>query len=176
MVFKLCARWTTIIWIVRCWRRIPSIIPTLTVFSKGCKLISQWFTNRAIRPIIMPAILGCVFPLIAWIIVKVMIMEDSFWCCTSIFKWVVLVKICTRISTIVIPPPRCASPSYIFIFRVSRWVTTQIYTRDNLNGFCPTMCTNFSSTNFTSKGWIRKRIACRRNQHVPGRTGGRHVP
>ena len=67
---------------------------------------------------------------------------------------------CTDV-TIAIPPPRCASPK---IFRVSRWVTTNVYTMD-LNWFCPTMRTNFSSTNSTSNRWIQKRTSPRRNQH-----------
>ena len=112
------------------------------------------------RRLVCPTILGCFFPLIARIIIEVLV-EDSFCYRTSIVKRVVFVKLRARMSTIAIPPPRCASPK---IFRVSRWVTTNVYTMD-LNWFCPTMRTNFSSTNSTSNRWIQKRTSPRRNQH-----------
>ena len=68
-------------------------------------------------------------------IIMVVVLVDSFYYCTSMVKWVVLVKIKARRSTVVIYRPIDFIPLAIF---VSRWVTTNVYTM-NLNGFCPTI-------------------------------------
>ena len=102
---------------------------------------SQWCTTITVRTRVCPTILGCVFPLIAKIIIEVLV-EKYFCYCTITVKWVVFVKLRARMSTIVIPPPRCAVPiskAAILPFGViSGWVTTNVYTM-NLNGFCPTI-------------------------------------
>ena len=105
VLFELCARWTTTIQITSHFGPIMCIVPTLTVMGKivnKSQRSTSWLSFGMIRK--CPTILGRVFILIACITLRVVVV-DSFCYCTSMVKWVVLVKIRTRISTVVIPLP-----------------------------------------------------------------------